>query len=404
MTSKKSSDELIKEYIVEVLKDTTLSEADMFDRYYNTRNALPPGAAPSYDKPTSGPVGSGYQRQDYGGYGKNYVPLPKYRSPIALKSTLVSSDKLYKTFIKPFTNVIGTITGQTKELARRGITVLNVAFETLMTSLIPFLTDSYDEIFAKEKSDLQKIRSEYQEYYNTTAEALGGGDATMLAFLAFPGATLTSKFASAAPDVAKEILSVATGGISDDLSTRSGGSGKKPSDIFDSYFRAYKSLILEAEKSSKNLETKFKSKKFIDNVLQRSPVIKGAEKLALDIHKKNLAERLKPIIDVFEAKSLEELGKVINEPIKVEDLDKVDASQKTSVKELEKNFLDASIETSKKAALQALEKYISPVRSKFGNDHPFVRDYDIAIEAIKSENAEQLKQLKNQLGLIQSKQ
>lgn len=358
MKHQKNSEELIKKYIAEVLKDSKKPIVE-------------------------------YISMDDSGMGGAYG----------------SQSDLFNTFIKPFTDVVGTVVGKTKEVARRGMTVLNVAFETLMTTLVPFLTDSYDEIFAKEKADLQAIRSEYQPYYDSTAKALGGSDVKMLAFMAFPGAALTGKFVKDAPKAAKGILSVASGGITDKyLGGRSGGGGSKkgPGDVFDSYVRAYNQLLSEDEKKTdsedSSLAAKIGSKKFIDAVMDKSPTFKAAEKEARQLHMQTLGERIKPIFEILDAESIEDLGKALKKPLKQPDLKDVDPQQKLSAQEAEKKFLEGAKQTAIKAALEAIKTYVQPARLAFGDDHPFVKSYDDVLSAIESGKPELLDQVKKQIG------
>jgi hypothetical protein len=365
------SDKLLREYVSQVLRRSSKRSLVEYDGMGDM----------GYDMGTGGAFGMG---MSYGSPGE-----------------------LYQTFIQPFVDVVGTIAGKTKEVIRSGLTVLNVAFESLMTSLVPFLSDSYDEIFAKEKSDLAKIRSEYQSYYDSTEKALGGSDAKLLAFFAFPGAALTGKFASAAPDAAKSILSVATGGYSDELLGGGGGGSSRrgPSDMFDSYVRAYNSILTEAEKEENgSLASKIKSKKFIDVILDRSPAMKESSRFARELYLKTLSERVELVLDIYEAKTLEELGKIIGEPVKVPDMKEVDPEQKMSTEEAEKKFLEAAKNTSQKAAVGALKKYVQPVQQAFGDDHPFVRDYNSVIEALNSGDVNKIEQVKKQLELSSSKQ
>jgi hypothetical protein len=315
-----------------------------------------------------------------------------------------SGADLYNAFIKPFTDVIGTAVGKTKEVIRRGTTVLNVAFENLVTTLVPFLTDSYDEIFASEKADLQQIRSQYAEYYDATEKALGSTDAKMVAFLAFPGAALTGKFIKDAPDAAQAVLSVATGGLSDKLLSGRGGerSGKKgPSSVFDSYARAYSNLLQEAEGETKEktLADKIGSKKFIDTLMNKVPTFKEAEKNAKEIFRKTLGERVKPILTILAADNIADLGKALGKPIKEPDMKELTADQKMSTQDAEKKFLEGAKKTSIKAAIKAIESYVEPARKAFGSDHPFVQSYDTVVDAIESGDAKKLEQIKNQLGI-----
>lgn len=318
-----------------------------------------------------------------------------------------TSSELFNTFIKPFTDVIGTAVGKTKEAMRSGVTLLQVSFETLMTTLVPFLTDSYDEIFAKEKADLQKIRSEYQQYYDSTAKALGSPDASLLAFMAFPGATLTGKFVKDSPKVAKGILSVATGGMSDKILGNEGGgfksSRKGPGDIFDSYIRAYNQLLSEDDKTKDKdtLSSRIGSKKLIDAIIDRSPTMKSAEKEALQLYRTNLAKRIEPILSILDADSIEELSKVLKKPLTEPDLSELDPDKKISAMEMQKKSFESIKNTAVQAAMQQIESHIMPVRQKFGDDHPYVQGYTQVLQAIKSADPNQLKQIKQKLGLSQ---
>ena len=115
------SDKLLREYVSQVLKHSKRSLVE-------------------YD-------GMGDMGYDIGALGAGGMGIMSYGSP----------GDFYKIFIQPFADVVGTVAGKTKEAIRSGLTVLNVAFESLVTSLVPFLNDSYEEIFAKEKSDLAKV-------------------------------------------------------------------------------------------------------------------------------------------------------------------------------------------------------------------------------------------------------
>lgn len=306
---------------------------------------------------------------------------------------------LFQAFIQPFIDVVGTVVGRTKETMRRALTVLHVAFEGLVTSVVPFLTDSYDEIFAKEKQDLAEIRSQYQGYYDATSKALNSSDVKLLAFMAFPGAALTGKFVSTAPRAAKTILSVATGGMSDEWLGGSSGKKSGPSDVFDSYIRAYNNLLLEAGKENfeNSLASKIKSRKLIDAAIARSPSMQESSRLAIELHTKTLGERIKLVLDIYDAQSLEELGKMIGKPVTEPDMKEIDPEQKLSAQETKNKFLEAAKSASQKAAIETLKKYIAPVRQAFGEDHPFVSDYDTIIAAFESGDVGRIEQVKKQL-------
>ena len=351
------SNKLIREYVSAVLKNSRIVEDDG-----------------GYDGGYSGGEGV----SGYGSYG---------------------SGDLFQAFIQPFVDIVGTIAGKTKEVMRSAFTALHVAFESLVTTIVPFLTDSYDEIFIKEKQDLAEIRSQYQGYYDATDKALAGSGAKLLAFMAFPGAALTGQFAVTAPKAAKSILSMATGGISDEWLGGSSNKKSGPSGVFDSYVRAYNKLLTEAGKENLEnpLASKIKSKKFIDTIISRSPPMQESSRLAMELHIKTRGERIKLVLDIYEARSLEELGKIIGKPVKTPDMKEVDPEQKMSAQEAENKFLEAAKSASQKAAIETLKKYIAPVRQAFGEDHPFVSDYDTIIAAFESGDVGRIEQVKKQL-------
>lgn len=292
---------------------------------------------------------------------------------------------LAKIFIKPFTDVIGVAAGKAKEMASRSVTLVRVAFETVMTTLIPFLTDSYNEIFSEQEKDLDRIRGEYASYYRASDEALRGPLAPF-AFMAFPGPALAGKLVEDGPDAVKKILSVATGGLSDKYL---GQSRKSPGSVFDSYARTYSNLLREAEKSDKGKEKKEETladkiakKKFIEKMLGSSPTMKAASKEVREILKKTLREANEQATEVLQAKSIEDLQKAVGKPLKgVEELKKLDPKER---KQAEEEFLKTAKKSLKKFYTLRLEKDIEPIAEMFGEDFPLVKIYNNVIQNIKS--------------------
>lgn len=302
----------------------------------------------------------------------------------------ISGGALYKTFIQPFVDVIGVAVGKTKELARRAITVVQVAFETVMTTLIPFLTDSYDEIFAKESQDIQKIKNEYSAYYQASENALKG-QGLALALIAFPGPTLLSKFVTNAPGAAKSVLSVATGGLSDEYLGGGGGGGSKkgPSSIFDSYARSYSELLSEAgdataKKKSKEetLADKIGRKKFVAAMIDRSPVMSAASRDAQEIYKNTLNSALEEATQVLKAKSIADIEKATGEPLEgADELKKLTGAERQKA---EQELLRTVKKSIKKLYITKLETQVKPVSAAFGEDHPYVAGYREVIRKISA--------------------
>jgi hypothetical protein len=293
-----------------------------------------------------------------------------------------SQGSLKKIFVQPFANAIGVATGKVKEMARRAIGLIQVAFEAVVTTIVPFLTDSYDEIFEKQEQDLEKIKGEYSSYYREVDEALRG-DLAPFAFLAFPGAALAGKFVEDAPDAAKKILSVATGGLSDDY--LSGKRSKKsPGNLFNSYARSYAKLLREAEEGGEKEQTladKIGSKKFIEEMLDGSPTMRSASKEIREIYRSSLKKVYDEAAGVLGAKKIEDIEKATGKKIpKADEIKKLKPEER---KRGEEELMKVTKQALKKYYKKRLEDDVAPVAEIFGEDFPFVQDYKKVIDAIE---------------------
>jgi hypothetical protein len=298
-----------------------------------------------------------------------------------------SPGSLKKIFVEPFTTAIGAAAGKVKEMARRAVGLVRIAFETVMTTLVPFLRDNYDEIFEKQKEDIQKIKSEYSAYSKSVDEAFENDDFKALAFIAFPGAALAGKFVQDGPEAAKKILSVATGGVSDEYLEGRGKSKKSPGSIFDSYARSYAKLLREAgeegggEKKEVSLADKIGSKKFIEEIMKGSPTMMSASKKARDLYRDSLEKVFKEASGVLKAKSIDEIEKVLGK--KVPGTDKLKQLKPEERKRGEEELLKATRESLKKMYTKSLKDDVKKVSDVFGDDFPFVQDYNKVIAAIE---------------------
>lgn len=301
---------------------------------------------------------------------------------------------LAKIFIKPFTDTIGVATGKVKEMAANAVTLVRVAFSTVMTTLLPFLTESYEEIFKDHEKNLSSIRSEYSAYYKASDEALRGPLAPF-AFMAFPGAALTGKLVEDGPDAVRSILSVATGGLTDKYLGGGGGKGgRSPGSVFDSYARAYDKLLREADeenakkgeekdKGEKTLADKMSSKKFVEALLNKSPTMRSASKEMREAFEGMLKEVYEQAAGTLQAKSIEDLqkmAKVTGKPIKgMEELKKLKPEERARGEE---EFLKTTRKSLKKFYTLRLEKDIEPIADIFGEEFPLVKMYREVIQKI----------------------
>ena len=126
-----------------------------------------------------------------------------------------SQEDLMKVFVNPFLDVGKTVAGKTKELSQRAQTLAKVGFEAAMTTLLPFLASDYQQIFAQEKQELETIKSQYKDVYDSTWTAFKDNDVALTAFFYAPKAMITVGAIRNAPIVATKMLSVLTGGSMD---------------------------------------------------------------------------------------------------------------------------------------------------------------------------------------------
>jgi hypothetical protein len=295
---------------------------------------------------------------------------------------------LYNAFVKPFADVIGVAAGKTKELARKGITLVQVAFETVATTLIPFLKDSYDEIFAAEKADIAKIQNEYKDVYDATKNAFKN-DSAIVAFLAYPGAALTGKIVKDSPKIASGLLSLVTGGLSDKYLGGEGSSkksdGPRGSNIFDSYARSYQKLILEKDddKEENALADAIGGKKFINAVINKSPNASMIAKEAQKIYKTTLEKAFKQASEVINAKSIEELEKIVGKKLKgTEKLKDVKPEERQTA---EKELLEGLKKSIKELYTSGLKAQIqNALKGGIPEDSQYIVDYRFVIQKIES--------------------
>lgn len=313
-----------------------------------------------------------------------------------------SGEGLFKAFIEPFTDVVKTAVGETKQLVRRGHTLLRVAFETVMTTLIPILTDSYDEIFAEEKADLERIKGDYADVYARTDEALKG-DAEALAFILAPGAVAAKGVFNHAPTAAASMISVLSGGKSDKYfgtgwtgPGRSGGRASPGSVFGDS--KSFYGRRLD-EKDDKKKKPKITSKE-IAAAMNDPDVVDAIKKKTAGLRQEILEakkNKLKAILEkskaVLTAKTAADVAKAIGDKSAVDDAKKKVLASKDA-KDMDPKQLDAIFAELPKTAGPMLQKsFLAPLEdekkalAKAGAPEEVVKMYDQVITKISSMKA-----------------
>lgn len=313
-----------------------------------------------------------------------------------------SADDLHKIFVKPFVDVFKVAAGKTKEVARRSITAVQVAFEAIATSLIPFVQDSYSEIFKEQKKDLDKIKLEYKDVYDSTFEAFKHSDIAITAMFCYPQYVFTGLLAQRSPAEALKLMGVISGGALEPvihkiqnkfgtIATHSPSPSKKPSkDTFASdaakiQMPSFGENILR-EKSEKNNRKKeltrvVTNKRLINAALQTSKA-QELQKRSREFLNETLSKIVEQAKAIVSLNSVEEIQKAIGKP--VSGIEQIKSLPKEELNAANKKLLKTLKTSVKTYYVKELEAQVEELK-KYGFDESteIVAKYKEAISTIK---------------------
>ncbi len=331
------------------------------------------------------------KEDDMGGYGGDYAGIGLDIGSGPYGRSYGSNQDLYDAFIGPWVDVFKTAVGKSKEITRTVWTAVDVVIGTVLTSVIPGLGRTYEDAFEEEKKDLEKIRSKYKDVYDKTDQALAGTDAAFIAFMASPALVLGKIAVDKSPTVAKEILSVATGGSSDDFidriksknsdsDTRTKKSRKDPKDVFG------ESQLNEDEKESAraSLERKIlTNKKFLQKVTD-TPTFREMQETAVQLYRDTLKDIYGQAEAVMKkAKTIEDLQKLTKKPIP--DADKIKKLPPAEKAKAEKLLLDGVRKAMKDYYVKSLEQQVASVtKAGIPENAQYIKDFRATIQKIKA--------------------
>lgn len=326
-----------------------------------------------------------------------------------------SKEDLKNTFITPFTDVFKTAVGKSKEITRKGRTVLTVGFAAILSTLIPGLSVRYSEIFKEEEKDIDKIKNEYKDVYERTSKALASTDAAFLAFMSAPDLALTAIAARKAPEVAKDTLSILTAGFSDVLfdelmeknfldpeddedykhktasrkkrASRRDTSLLKKTDKSDNKKTEAVELNLSLLKEISEEEASRKiltNKKFLRKSLENSPNLRDVQKISIQTYRRSLNEVYKQALGVLKnAKSVEEIEKIAGK--KIPEAEKLRQLQGEERQSAEKMLIDTIRKSMKEFYIKNLQSQVDVVlKAGIPEEAQYVIDFKETIQKIKS--------------------
>lgn len=304
-----------------------------------------------------------------------------------------TGEDLFNTFIGPSFEALKTVFGKSKEIVQHTKTLLFVALQTTLTTLIPIYGYNYASVFDEEKKKIDKIRDEYKDIYANTDRALKSGDAGMLAFMASPALALGAISAAKGPAVAKAALSGITGGLSDDLYNKvkekaiKAGRWSLGEDESkkESLANIGTGRLFEDDKSGAGMITPadiLNSKKFINNALD-NPAVAKLQKLSTEIYKTSLGEIYAQAENVLQkATTIDDLEKFAKK--KIPEADKLRSLQGDEKSKAEKMLITGIRKTMKDFYIKNLTDQVnSVIAAGVPESVQYVKDYREVIQKIK---------------------
>lgn len=301
-----------------------------------------------------------------------------------------SGDELYNVFVKPFADVVGVAAGKTKEASQKALTLGKVAFEAVATTLVPVLRDSYSEIFAKEKEEVEKIKGEYSDVYQRTWDAFKTNDAVCVAFMYSPTAFLTEKFAEKSPKVAARLLSVLTGGELDGWlkkvahrfgwDSKGGGGSSTPHHHENVPGTPMEGVLREDEGQQPSVGAVLSNKK-VRAKLEGSDVVRRLEQDGKQVVRATLKKVYEQAAAVAHAKDLNDLQRKTGAKLKLDKLQQVPQGERQKAEQA----LLAGVKKAMSAFyVQNLQGQVDAAKKAGVPDaHPYVKDYESVINHIK---------------------
>lgn len=297
-----------------------------------------------------------------------------------------SGKDLYNVFVKPFTDVVDTTVGKTKELSTRAQTLAKVSFEALATTIIPVLGDDYESIFANEKQELDKLRAQYKDIYDATWTAFKDNDVVSAAFLYAPAAVITAKAAQQAPIQTVKLLNVLAGGKLDGFLKKvvnkfKFGDTKKPLDR-DSGEGLPEGRILELHKKASSFG-EILAQRGVKQAIEQNPKVSQMQDSARQVVNGSLQKVLKSAQAVTSAKSIEDLQRKVGHKLK-------GADDVAKLPDEERQRLEAVLLPSlKKSALSMYVKGIEDqikqaIKGGIPEDHPFIAVHKELLAKLKA--------------------
>lgn len=302
------------------------------------------------------------------------------------------SDKdLYNVFVKPFTDVAQTVAGKTKELSAQAQTLAQVVMKNVVSILLPGIKQDYEQVFAKNKEAVDRIKSQYKSVYDATWTALKDNDVVACAFFMAPEATITAAVFQEAPQAAIKLASILTGGSMDSFLRKLADKLKLNDEVKplsrDSGPGLPESLIREEQDRREHnvkriLSAMFSKKKFQDSI-QSNAQVQQMKKATQKSVNNSLAEIVSTSKKIAAVKTFDDITAITKKPISdIEKLKKLPQQEQQKAVQEMVAVLKKGVKSFYVKNLNA--QIAAALKGGIPKDHPFIAIYAKAIEEIKA--------------------
>ena len=296
-----------------------------------------------------------------------------------------SQEDLFNVFVRPFTDVAKTASAEIQKSSRR----LAPIFEALMTTIFPFLSSDYKQVFEKQDAAIKNIKAKYKDVYDSTWSAFKDHDVLMTAFLYSPSSTITSAIVRNAPVATVSLLNILAGnrlkGFLGKVKEKfSLGDIRKPLSG-DTGPGIPEGIIREAGKDNKNADTnklvKVLTQPGVKKAVAESQTTKAIETTTQKVVGATLAALVKKAHDLDGVTSLVALQNMLGKKIPgVEKLEQLPQDQRVQLEKQLIGKLQGATKSFFKKNLQSVVK--KAMSGGIPANHPFVQAYQKTIASI----------------------
>lgn len=116
-----------------------------------------------------------------------------------------------------WTDPKSALMGMGEDVFANAKAVISVFFESIMSTIVPFLDSEYEKIFKRRDERLSQTEKKYGDAWKRTVDSFKDSDLTVLSFMANPGLFMTGLGFWKVPGKAASSLKFLTGGVGSEI-------------------------------------------------------------------------------------------------------------------------------------------------------------------------------------------